>query len=79
MPSNEKLEVAVADVERHELYWQALSSRVGQVEQRGAAIEALLGNVNMTLQSIQSTLAADRQSVFNKAFVDMAPVVPTVL
>lgn len=67
MPSNEKLEVTVADVERHELYWQALSSRVGSVEQRVAAIEALLGQVNMTLSSIQSTLAADRQNVFFKA------------
>jgi hypothetical protein len=67
MPSNEKLEVTVADVERHELYWQALSSRVGMVEQRVAAIEAILGTVNLTLQSIQSTLAADRQSVFYKA------------
>lgn len=67
MPSNEKLEVVVADVERHELYWQALSSRVGSVEQRVAALEALLGNVNVTLQSIQSTLAADRQSMFGKA------------
>lgn len=75
MPSNEKLEVTVADVERHELYWQALSSRVGQVEQRVAAIEAILGTVNVTLQSIQSTLAADRQSVFNKAFKD-ADIVP---
>lgn len=67
MPSNEKLEVTVADVERHELYWQALSSRVGVVEQRVAALEALLGQVNLTLQSIQSTLAADRQSMFGKA------------
>ncbi len=67
MPSNEKLEVIVADVERHELYWQALSSRVGSVEQRVAALEALLGQVNLTLQSIQSTLAADRQSMFGKA------------
>ena len=78
MPSNEKLEVTVADVERHELYWQALSSRVGSVEQRVAALEALLGQVNLTLQSIQSTLAADRQSVFNKAFkdIDTVPVRP---
>ena len=68
MPTNEKLEVAIADVERHELYWQALSSRVGSVEQRVAAIEALIGQVNLTLQSIQSTLAADRQTVFTKAF-----------
>lgn len=68
MPTNEKLEVAIADVERHELYWQALSSRVGSVEQRVAAIEALMSNVQLTLQSIQSTLAADRQTVFTKAF-----------
>lgn len=67
MPTSEKLEVAVADVERHELYWQALSSRVGLVEQRVAVLEALLGNVNATLQSIQATLAADRQSMFGKA------------
>lgn len=67
MPTQEKLEVAVADVERHELYWQALSSRVGSVEQRVAAIEALLGVVQVTLQSIQSTLAADRSTVFGKA------------
>ena len=60
MPSNEKLEVVVADVERHELYWQALSSRVGSVEQRVAALEALMGIV-------QATLAADRQTVFGKA------------
>ena len=67
MPTNERLEVAVADVERHELYWQALSTRVGSVEQRVAAMEALLGIVQTTLESIQSTLAADRQSVFGKA------------
>ena len=67
MPTNEKLEVTVADVERHELYWQALSTRVGSVEQRVAAMEALLGNVQVTLQSIQAILAADRQSVFGKA------------
>lgn len=67
MPTNEKLEVTVADVERHELYWQALSTRVGSVEQRVAAMEALLGIVQATLQSIQSTLAADRQSMFGKA------------
>jgi len=67
MPSNEKLEVTVADVERHEIYWQALSSRVGSVEQRVAALEALMGVVQATLQSIQTTLAADRQSVFGKA------------
>lgn len=80
MPSNEKLEVTVADVERHELYWQALSSRVGSVEQRVAALEALLGQVNLTLQSIQSTLAADRQSVFGKALekVDSTPAVTPV-
>lgn len=76
MPSNETLEVTVADVERHELYWQALSSRVGMVEQRVAAIEAILGTVNVTLQSIQSTLAADRQQVFYKALekVDAAVI-----
>jgi hypothetical protein len=73
MPTNEKLEVAIADVERHELYWQALSSRVGSVEQRVAAIEALMGTVTMTLQSIQSTLAADRQTVFTKAFERVQP------
>lgn len=67
MPTQEKLEVAVADVERHETYWQALSSRVGSVEQRVAAVEALLGVVQVTLQSIQSTLAADRASMFGKA------------
>ena len=67
MPSNEKLEVAVADVERHEIYWQALSSRVGSVEQRVAALEALMGVVQAALQSIQATLAADRQSMFGKA------------
>ena len=67
MPSNEKLEVVVADVERHELYWQALSSRVGSVEQRVAALEALMGIVQATLYSIQATLAADRQTVFGKA------------
>lgn len=67
MPTQEKLEVAVADVARHETYWQALSSRVGSVEQRVAAVEALMGQVNMTLQSIQATLAADRQNVFFKA------------
>lgn len=68
MPTNERLEVAVADVERHELYWQALSSRVAAVEQRVAATEALLSNVLTTLQAVQSTLTADRQSVFEKAF-----------
>lgn len=77
MPSNEKLEVTVADVERHELYWQALSSRVGSVEQRVAALEALLGQVNMTLQSIQSTLAADRQNVFFKALEKIDSAVST--
>ena len=76
MPTNEKLEVAVADVERHELYWQALSTRVGSVEQRVAAMEALLGNVQVTLQSIQAILAADRQSVFNKAFSEVGARVP---
>jgi hypothetical protein len=76
MPTNEKLEVAVADVERHELYWQALSTRVGSVEQRVAAMEALLGNVQVTLQSIQAILAADRQSVFNKAFSEVGTRVP---
>lgn len=76
MPTNEKLEVTVADVERHELYWQALSTRVGSVEQRVAAMEALLGLVQTTLQSIQATLAADRQSVFGKALekIDSASV-----
>lgn len=73
MPTSEKLEVTVADVERHELYWQALSTRVGSVEQRVAAMEALLGNVQVTLQSIQATLAADRQTVFSKAMESMAP------
>lgn len=76
MPTSEKLEVTVADVERHELYWQALSTRVGSVEQRVAAMEALLGNVQVTLQSIQVTLAADRQSVFNKAFSEVGTRVP---
>jgi len=76
MPTNEKLEVTVADVERHELYWQALSTRVGSVEQRVAAMEALLGNVQVTLQSIQAILAADRQSVFNKAFSEVGTRVP---
>lgn len=78
MPTSEKLEVVVADVDRHELYWQALSSRLGQVEQRVAAVEALLGAVSVTIQSIQATLAADRQSVFNKAFGDIAPATPQV-
>lgn len=72
MPTNEKLEVAIADVERHELYWQALSSRVGAVEQRVAAIEALLSTVLTTQQSIQSTLTADRATVFTKAFERVA-------
>ena len=79
MPTNEKLEVTVADVERHELYWQALSTRVGSVEQRVAAMEALLGIVQATLQSIQSTLAADRQSVFGKALEKIDYTVTTGL